>query len=387
MSPGLTRLTPLFFLGVLAGCPKSAPTEAPGPVGPPPPPEGFTRVAPPDDFNSVRPLSSVVLPDGTLAIAGSAVRAVQYQWMLRVPQTGEPQHVVLDPGRVEWLGHNGTAGFDAVGVLGGVPVDKAWYGEIDAFGTLRARQTYLSEGNGQLHARTRVDAGLVLAGESANAEQQLQGWFVRTDNNGRDTSSTAVGDASAQGLGWLGEQGGIVVGAGWQLDTTEDPWVVAIDGTDQVVLDHRWQDAGWTRLNSGTFLPDGDLLVTGYSAPTRDGALDGAGSLFASRIGPEGSERWAITERSDLSQLTRAVRWGGGLAVAGLTGAYGTRRQVVVGLIDDDGTTRWSQPKVPAGMDFAELHSVDDRLWLVAAGVDEHGIHFKKVLLEGSVAQ
>lgn len=375
----MIRWLPLLLLG----CPKqqaSGPEVPKGPVIPP----GFVAVEPPGNFHELRPLASAVLPDGSVVLAGSAVRIVQYQWALRAPTSGTPTQSTFDPGRIEWVQDNGTAGLSAVGVLGGVPEDKAWYGEIDAFGKLGTRQTYLSDGSGVLRSVVRLNDGLAAGGEMLGADGRLRGWVVRTDHNGRDVWKAQAGSAPAQGLSWLSEIGGTLVGAGWQAGAeTDDAWVAVFDQVGAVVLDRAWPDAAWTRLNAGRLLADGDLLVTGISAPTDEAGLDGTGSLWAARLSADGTSRWDRAERNDLSLVTRATPYGNGVAVAALRGAYGTDRAVVVATIAPDGTTRWTDAPVPAGVTWAEVHGVGGKLVLVAVIADKDRFAWRSVELTG----
>lgn len=368
---------------LLLGCPKQAPTEV-VPAGPTFP-EGFAAVEPPGNFDELRPLASAVLADGSVVIAGSAARIVQYQWVLRVPAGGQAAQSTFDPGRVEWVEDNGTAGLSAVGVLGGVPEDKAWYGEIDAFGRLGTRQTYLSDGSGVLRAVVRLADGLAAGGEMLGADGRLRGWVVRTDHNGRELWKAQAGQSAGQGLAWLTDVGGTLVGAGWQAgEATDDAWVAVFDQVGAVVLDRAWPDPAWTRLNGGRPLGDGDLLVTGMSAPTEEASLDGAGSLWAARLSADGTSRWDRAERTDLSLVTRATPWGQGVAVAALRGAYGTDRTAMVATIAPDGTTRWTDAPVPPGVTWVEVHAVDGKLVLVAVIADRRGFAWRTVEVAGA---
>lgn len=373
---------------LLLGCPKApspAPTE---PVQPPGPktPAGYQTIGLPGQFKQVRPLTSDALPDGSIAISGAAVRVVQYQWSVKIPATGDPIQNTFDPGRIEFVSDNGTGGLNAVGVLGGVPEDKAWYGDIDAFGNLSTRQTYLSEGAGQLRAVVRVDSEVAFAGEVLDDTGNLRGWVLLADNQGRDLWKTELGDSTAQGLTWLSTTGQNLIAAGWTLGETEDPWVAVVDLEGTVVAEHSWPDPAWTRLTSGRLLTDNDLLLAGISAPTESGILDGTGSLWVGRVGPDGTARWDRQERNDLSLITRATPWGRGLAVAALAGPYGSPRKVVVASVGEDGKTKWIEPDLPAGATFAELHAANEKLILIAAIADEQGLHWRKLVLEGGSA-
>jgi hypothetical protein len=323
---------------------------------------------------SLRANTAETWDDGTLTLAGSAVRVAQYQWMLRVPAIGEASHLVLDPGRIHQIRDNNTGGLLAVGVLGGVPEDKAWYGDIDAFGNLGARQTYLSDGEGSLHSLAPLDQGFTLAGELTAADGRQRGWLVKADAEGRDEWKRQYGDAAKQELLWLANAGGVLVAAGYQHDETDDAWVIAVDATGELLLDKRFSEPGWTRLHTGSLLPDGDLLAVGLRHETQNGALDGAASLWSVRLGPDGEIRWDRSERSDLSLLTKAVRWGDGIAIAGLVGPVGTERRAVFAHIAQSGATTWTELDLPISPDWLQLSVTGAVLGLVATKTDELGV-------------
>lgn len=386
----------VLFLALVA-CVKQPQVDAPEPpvsdassgelwgtdeAGPPPLPDGWTRSELPFGVRSLRVVAGHTTEDGSITLAGSAVKVAQYQWLLRVPSIGDPAHLVLDPGRVEQVRENGTGGMMAVGVLGGVPEDKAWYGDIDAFGNVTSRQTYLSDRDGSLRAMAPLNPGLLLAGEVMGEDDKQHGWLIRVDQSGRDEWKKSLGDGETQALLWGENAGGVFVAVGYQGDTDEDAWVLAVDGSGDVLVDLRFKEPSWTRLTGGALLSNGDLLGVGLRGPNQTADMDGNGALLAVRVAPDGTIGWEREERGDLSRVTDATPWKGGAAVAALTGALGTERGIAVATITESGDVSWQDVDLGLAPDWARVVTAGNKLVLIAAITDEHGVAWTRRVLD-----
>ena len=385
----LHPLRPILWCGLgllLAGCPKQASTSASVPEkatdvwaeedkGPPDPAKGWRRIDHTRGVGMLRPATAMAWSDGSLWVAGSAVKIAQYQWVLRIPQFGDATQHIYDPGRVLSIRDDGSGNVVTCGVLGGVPEDKAWFGGVDAFGGLADRQTYLSDGNGALTDVSSNGKQLALVGHMASDDSGAKGWMILTDAIGRDVWKKEFGSSFTQSLDWVHAENDLFVSVGYQQDETTDPWLLVVDGQGEALVSKRWNDNAFTSLTTAVWNKKGnDLIALGLSASTQDGHLDGDAGLWSVRVNIDGTATWDRTARGDLSALGEAVPWKDGAAVAALVGPLGSKRTVAVAMISGDGTITWSTPDLPPGIDLAELYINNGKLQIIATTSDEWGV-------------
>ena len=386
---GLHPLKPMLLCGLsllLIGCPKQNTTPAPVSEettdvwaekddGPPAPAKGWRRVDHTRGVARLRPATAMAWSDGSIWIGGAAVKIAQYQWVLRIPQFGDATQHIYDPGRVLSIRDDGTGSVVTSGVLGGVPEDKAWFGGVDAFGGLAARQTYLSDGNGALTDLSSNGKQLALVGHIASGSSGAKGWMILTDGAGRDVWKKQFGNSFKQSLDWVHAEDNLFVSVGYQQDETTDPWLLVVDDQGESLLSKRWSDDAFTSLTTAVWNKKGnDLIALGLSASSEDGHMDGAAGLWAVRVGIDGTAAWDRAARGDLSALGEAVPWQDGAAVTALVGPLGSDRTVAVAVIAGDGTITWSTPDLPPGIDLAELYLNNGKLQLLAIDTDEWGM-------------
>jgi hypothetical protein len=385
------------LVGLLAGCPKSPakpsgddateaniwattdeePTRRV--------PDGWLHVDLPMGVSDVRPSSSMATEDGSVWIAGSAVKIAQHQWLLRAPGLEEPVQHIYDPGRIIHISSNETGGVAAVGVLGGIPADKAWFGNIDAFGETSSRQTYLSSDSGQLRGIHMRESNLVLAGTVATGVGS-SGWLIAADRDGSDIWKRTYGDTGDYALNWVhqGENGIVAIGTRRTSTGTDAAWFLHTDATGTISAERNWQPKTWTQLTTGIAHDSGDIFAAGLVSPNQFGADDGEASLWIGRLNNAGLSAWDRIERDDLSELSMAVPWRDGIALVARTGGIGTldRRTWLV-RSSGSGEVTWTELNVPEEVNYAAVHSISsDTLKLVAVISDEMGVSWTTYPLE-----
>ncbi len=379
----------ILAAAVLTGCPKKTTGSGTQVVedediwatGPEEPerrvPEGWKHIDLPSGTSDLRPNTSLALQDGSLWIAGSTLKIAQYQWLLRAPGLEEPAQYVYDPGRIIRIATNGTGGISAVGVLGGIPSDKAWFGNIDAFGEVSSRQTYLSDGPGRLWGVDSSQEHLILVGTVAS-ELNMKGWMISADIAGSDRWKQMYGGDGDYAITWVDarEDGAVAIGRFRTLEGTDEAWYVRTDDKGEVAAERHWAPKTWTKLQTGAAHPTGDILAAGLVSSSELGPDDGNASLWIGRMTPSGGTTWDRFEREDVSEISQAVAWKGGLALVARTGALGTldRRTWLV-RSNDNGDVVWTTLNVPQEIDFAEVHAVtEDTLQFVAVLSDKDGV-------------
>ena len=347
-------------------------------------PEGWEHIdLPPGSFDA-RPNSTLAVEDGTVWIAGSAVKIAQYQWVLRASNVDEPKQHVYDPGRIIQIASNGTGGISAVGVLGGIPSDNAWFANIDAFGEVSSRQTYPANGAGRLLNFAVSADGQILSGTVAEG-LGMQGWLIAADMDGSDQWKMKYGGTGDHALTWVttSEAETIAVGRYRAEMAPDEAWYVRVDAEGKVLAERHWAPKDWTRLSTAVAHPTGDLIAAGLVSSTDLGPDDGAASLWIGRLTPKGMTTWDRFEREDVSEVNNAVPWKGGLAVVVRTGGVGTAdRRTWLVRCTDDGVVTWTALNLPEGVDLAEVHAVnEDTLQLVAVISDKEGISWTSYAL------
>jgi len=340
-------------------------------------PDGWKHVELPTGVSDLHPTSSLATEDGSLWIGGSAVKIGQHQWLLRATGLDEPVQHIYDPGRILYVASNGTGGIVAGGALGGIPADKAWFGSIDAFGEPASRQTYLSSGPGHLRGIHAQDDHLVLAGTLAR-DLDSAGWLIKADRDGSDKWKMTYGEAGEHALNWVTTLNGGIIGVGYSRSRagTDEAWYVRTNADGQAEVDRQWVTKTWSRLTSGVAHPSGDVFAVGFASATEFGADDGEASLWIGRLNSMGVPTWDRNERDDVSEITSAVPWDGGLAVVARTGAIGTQdRRTWLVRASEAGTVTWTELNVPREIDFAEVHAIsEDTLQFVAVIADDLGV-------------
>jgi hypothetical protein len=122
--------------------------------------------------------ASLARADGSIWIVGSTLKLMQYQWLLRVPAVGTPVNQILDPGRILAIVGDGGGGASVAGVLG-APSDRGWFGTINAFGSMTAKQTYLSgRAPGVIHSLNRTGDAVALAMRASEPGGPTSGWLT-----------------------------------------------------------------------------------------------------------------------------------------------------------------------------------------------------------------
>ena len=394
------RFTHLFpaLAVLLIGCPKDPIKSAAGDASEPSiwatadeeptrrVPDGWHHMDLPTGVSDVRPSSSLATEDGSLWIAGSAVKIAQHQWLLRAPVLEEPVQHVYDPGRIIYISSNETGGVAAVGVLGGIPSDKAWFGSIDAFGETSSRQTYLSTGSGQLRGIHPDDASLILVGTVSKGVGD-SGWMIAADRDGSDTWKRTYGEDGQYALNWVHQEADGIVALGTRrtTDGTDEAWFLRTDRDGQVSAERTWQSKTWSQLTTGIAHSSGDILAAGLVSPSQFGADDGEASLWIGRLNrATGTPAWDRIEREDVSELSMAVSWKDGLAIVARTGGIGTldRRTWLV-RSSSAGEVTWTELNVPSDVDYAAVHpQAQETLQLVAVITDEMGVSWTLYPLE-----
>jgi len=340
-------------------------------------PEGWKHIDLPTGSIDLRPNSSLAVEDGTLWIAGSTLKIAQYQWVLRAPGIEEPTQHIYDPGRVIRISSNGTGGISAVGVLGGIPSDNAWFGNIDAFGEVSSRQTYLSDGDGRLVNLDTDGDNLILSGTVA-AGVDMKGWLIAADSGGSDKWKMKYGGGGNHEMAWVDARPDSTVAVGrFRADSgTDQAWYVRTDKDGNIAAERHWAPKTWTGLKTGVSHPTGDVIAVGLVAETELGPDDGDASLWIGRLTPKGNASWDRFERDDVSAISPAVAWKGGMALVARTGAIGTvdRRTWLV-RCSDNGDVSWSELGVPDDIDLAEVHAINEEtLQFVAVMSDKEGV-------------
>ena len=340
-------------------------------------PDGWSHVDLPTGVSDLNPTTSLATEDGSLWIGGSAVKIGQHQWLLRAPGLEAPVQHIYDPGRILHLASNGTGGVAAVGALGGIPSDKAWFGSIDAFGEPASRQTYLSTGAGRLQGIDASGENLVLAG-TATQGLHTAGWLITADRDGSDKWKRTYGDSGERGLGWVSAQSDGIVGLGYSrtAEGTDEAWYLRTSPDGELEIEQQWASKSWTRLSTGVAHPSGDVLGAGLTSAHQFGADDGEASLWIGRINSMGVPTWDRSEREDVSEISSAVAWGDGLALVARTGGIGTAdRRTWLVRADGAGAVQWTELNVPVEIDFAEVHAItEDTLQFVAVIADDLGV-------------
>lgn len=384
------KLNHLFIVCLpLVGCPKNPGPKSPSATVEPESvwgqeqagsdlPAGWPSIEIPVGYRNLRVHSTMIREDGSVWAGGAATKIGQYQWILRIPAFGDPTHTVYDLGRILHISDNETAGAHAVGVLGGVPQDKAWYGDIDAYGNIGNKQTYLSDADGALLGVTSIEGGIAYVGYQVTDAGE-DGWVVRGDEYGRDLWKRAYGDQENQRLDWVQSRGERLVAVGSSGTSADmDAWLVVVDLDGQIQLEKRWESPGHTGLTSAIFLPNGDLLGAGLHQQASDDYLEGAGGLWFARITPEGEVSWDRHERTDLSVVGAIRAHGDGYAIAALRGPVGTEREVVVAQVDANGTVSWTEIPGSVGATWADvMTSEDDALRVVMLSTSEAGVAWR----------
>jgi len=351
-------------------------------------PEEWRHLALPVGGSDARANASLAMADGSVWIVGSTLKMMQYQWLMRAPAVGSPEHQIIDPGRIMAITNDGAGGASAAGVLGATE-DRGWFGSINAFGGQDAKQVYLSGGEGVISSISRHNERLVLAGSHADEPGGSNvGWMIMAAASGSETWSKSYGGDGEHVLHWATplEAGGAAAVGRWHgtASTGDQAWYLRVDETGEVVVDQRWDTGGWSHLGTAIVHGTGDVIAAGLASGGPYGQEDGEATLRILRIGDDGTTVWERSERHDVSDVSPGIPFRGGMALCVKTGemsSIGRRTWLVQ--VSREGTMIWTDLLLPVDVELAQLHPISDtQMGLLAVATGEDGVRWLHKTLE-----
>ncbi len=345
-------------------------------------PEDWLHLDLPMGGTDARANASLATSDGSVWIAGSTLKMMQYQWLLHVPAVGNASHKILDPGRIMEITDDGAGGASAVGALG-APDDRGWFGSLNAYGEGTSKQTYLSAGLGVLGDISRKGKVVMMAGQrGTETGENTAGWLISAQGSGSENWSKSYGGDGTHALHWTEplEDGGAVSIGRWHGpgSSGDQAWYLRVDEAGEVVVDQRWDTGGWSHLGTAVLHGTGDVIAAGLASGSRYGQEDGEATLRVLRIADDGVTVWERAERHDVSDVSAAIPWRGGMALCVKTGemsSIGRRTWLVQ--VTREGKLTWTDLLLPVDIELAQVHAVDDSsMGLLAVASGEEGVRW-----------
>lgn len=190
------------------------------------------------------------------------------------------------------------------------------------------------------------DGGYLVAGQTASLGAGAADiYVVNTDADGQlQWSRTYGGTGWDQATGIARCDGGHVI-CGWTTSrgaVAKDVLVMKIDESGDEVWSRNFGGSGVDLAWAVCEADDGDILVAGSTESSGAGEDD----VFLIRLSSDGDERWARTYGGPAADVGCAVvaMPGGGCAVAGATGSFGSgNRDAYLLAVATDGTLTWQQ--------------------------------------------